>query len=75
MYQPLQHDAKACKSELKRVATIAFYHGDEVLRQWYRRNALKKQEFDGGRTSRNLKHEDIRFDKVFQDENCAAEGF
>lgn len=40
VYQPLQHDAKACLLEMKRVATIVFYHGDEVLRQWYRRWVL-----------------------------------
>ena len=37
MYQPLQHDAKACQSQVKRVATVVFYCGDEVLRQWYKR--------------------------------------
>lgn len=42
VYQPLQHDAKACRHEVKRVATVVFYHGDEVLRQWYRRCVLIK---------------------------------
>ena len=37
MYQPLQHDATACQHETKRVATVVFHHGDEVLRQWYRK--------------------------------------
>ena len=41
VYQPLQHDAKACQHEQKRVATVVFYHGDEVLRQWYRRYVLR----------------------------------
>ena len=39
------------------------------------RNTTKRQEFDGRRTiNENLKFDEIRFDKVFQDENCAAEG-
>jgi hypothetical protein len=38
------------------------------------RNTMKQQEFDGRRTSKGLKYDDIRFDKVFQDENCSSEG-
>ena len=44
---------------------------------FFDRNATKQQDFDGKRSgsSKNLKFDDIRFDKVFQDENCAAEGW
>ena len=39
------------------------------------RSTTKRQEFDGRRTiNENLKYDEICFDKVFQDENCAAEG-
>ncbi|XP_046843108.1 centrosomal protein of 192 kDa-like [Xenia sp. Carnegie-2017] len=73
VYQPLQHDAVACQQKMKRVADILFYHGDEVLRRWFRRNGKSQPEF-GGRGSENfLKHDDIQFDKIFQDENCIAE--
>lgn len=40
MYQPLQHDAVACQQKMKRVANIVFYHGDEVLRRWFRRQVV-----------------------------------
>lgn len=40
----------------------------------HHRNGKLQPEF-GGRGSENfLKHDDIQFDKIFQDENCIAEG-
>lgn len=37
VYQPLENDAIKCKSEISTVATLAFYNGDEGIRQQYKR--------------------------------------
>ncbi|XP_071092273.1 centrosomal protein of 192 kDa-like [Haliotis cracherodii] len=71
-FSPSNREIAICAQHKEIVAAIAFYHGDEISRQKYRRGIRRERLSKPLKSVENLGVKDINFDVRYTDEESAA---